>query len=453
MESSIHRVLRKTLVAVALGTIVVAAILLFPVQSIAADMPRKVDALAKADVLTSPAYGADIAETLGDTAVAANPSIHAIKDRVGALEQKVRQAGVWMDPTFSAEYSNMPINDPVPGQHPMSGIQFTLRQTFYWPGKIKAREDEAESRVHQERLSLAEQKVQLKATVQRAYYRLALTRQLRDVTRENVQLVSDFIDVVRVKIETGVAAQDQFLRLRVLLDQLKDDVKSFDRDEASLTAAINATLHRAIDIPVQTPELTKVPEPVTDEKALARQAEQQRPLLKRYTAEAETYQAAARRSRREGYPDITLFAGYRVRTQAGTDPGTDFVSLGVSLPLPFSYDARWGSEQRQNENLAAAALDERAAALDNIRGELGRIMADWKRSAQEARTYREDLIPEVRMSLDATFASYRVNRADFASLYQSELQLLSYERTARMAETNAAEARVNVEAIVGSGVK
>ena len=74
-------------------------------------------------------------------------------------------------------------------------------------------------------------------------------------------------------------------------------------------------------------------------------------------------------------------------------------------------------------------------------------------AVQEAQTYRKDLIPEARMSLDATFASYRVGRADFSSLFQAETELLNLERTARMAETAAAQARVDAEAMVGTGVE
>jgi cobalt-zinc-cadmium efflux system outer membrane protein len=401
----------------------------------------------------SPDDGPDGADQLGELAVTANPSMQAIENRVGALEQKVRAAGAWLDPTISAEYSNMPIDDPEPGQHPMSGIQLMLRQTFFWPGKIGAREAEADHRVRQEQLTLAEQRVQLRASVKRAYYGLALTRQLRDVTQQNVQLVSDFIAIVRGKLEAGVAAQHELLRLRVLLGRLKDDVKSFDRDEESLTAAINATLHRAITTAIPTPARTRVVEPTEDAGTLARQAERDRPLLKRYTAERETHLASARRAEREGYPDITLWAGYRVRTQAGADPGRDFASVGLSLPLPFSYDARSGSERRSYEKLAEATAQSRAAALDEIRGHLGQIVADWKRAVQEAHTYRQDLIPEARLSLESTFASYRVGRADFASLFQAELELLNFERTACMAETAAARARVDAEAMVGTGVE
>jgi cobalt-zinc-cadmium efflux system outer membrane protein len=397
--------------------------------------------------------GPDLSDSLGHAAVEANPGIGATESRVRALREQVEESGAWMDPTFSAEYSNMPIDAPVPGQHAMSGVQFTLKQTFYWPGKLRAREQEARSRVHEEQLGLAEQQVQLRALVRRAYYRLALSRQLREVTQKHLQLVNDFVDVVRVKNEAGVGAQYELLRLNVLEGQLRDDLNNFDQDEQALTAAINAALHRPLGVPVPTPAQTTLPEPAASAPVLARRAEQDRPLLKHFTAAAATYRAASRRAAREGYPDITLWAGYRVRMRAGTDPGTDFVSLGVSLPIPVFYDQRWGSERRRSELMAQAAMQDRAAELDRIRGELGRVVATWKRALQKARTYRKDLTPEAQLTLQATFAAYQANRADFASLFQAELQLLDFERETLMADTSAAEARVDVEALVGSGVK
>jgi len=431
-----------------LTTLGLAAVLgLTPTRSARAAGPTQ------AGAPSNPLYGPDISAELGNLAVKANPTIGAAQDRIQALEQQVRQSGVWMDPTFSAEYSNMPIDSPIPGRHPMSGIQLTLRQTFYWPGKTGAREDEAQSRVRQERLTLAEQRVQLRAIVKRAYYRLALNRQLRAVTGVHVQLAGDFLDVVRVKNEAGVVPQHELLRMHVLVDQLKDDLLGFDEDEQALTALINATLHRPPDVAVPTPEQTPVEPPVADALALTRRAERQRPSLQRAAVAAETYRASARRAAREGYPDITLWAGYRVRTQAGTDPGTDFVSLGASLPIPFTYDGRWGSEELRNEKLAQAAVEDRSAELDRIRGDLGRLLANWKRSVQKARTYRESLTPEARLTLDATFASYQVGRADFSSLFQAEVQLLNFERTTRMAESSAAEARVEAEALVGGGAR
>ena len=434
------------------GIVVSLAVVAPPVAAQPSANDASPSASADANAARVP-YGKDMAAELGDAAVEANPSVGAINSRIDALSEKVRQSKARLDPTFAAEYSNMPINAPIPGEHPMSGIQLTLRQTFYWPGKVSARQEVARSQVNEAEQSLAERKVQLRAAVERAYYRLALTRQLREVTNKHVAALNDFIDVVAVKNEAGLAAQYELLQLRVLVDQLKDDLKDFDQEEASLTATINATLHRSTDIPALTPERTRVPRPPGDETALARRAEQERPLLQGLAAKAETHRAAARQATREGYPDITLWAGYRVRTRVDADRGMDFVSVGASMPLPLSYRGRWGTERRLNDKLAEAAMQDRAAEVDRIRGELGRRMAEWRRAAQKAQTYRQDLTPEARMTLDTTFVSYQADRADFASLFQAELQLLNFERTTLLAETSAAEARVEVDALVGSEAK
>jgi hypothetical protein len=58
-------------------------------------------------------------------------------------------------------------------------------------------------------------------------------------------------------------------------------------------------------------------------------------------------------------------------------------------------------------------------------------------------------MPLAHRALDATFAAYQVDRADFASLYQSELQLLDFERTIVRATARTHLEHVAAEALVG----
>ena len=401
--------------------------------------------LALAQVSTT----ADGAAELADLAVKSNPGIAALGTRISALQQRVHGAGAWLDPVLSLSYMNMPVDRWAPGASPMSGIQLSIKQPFYWPGKIKARQDLAEAQVAERRQTLAERKVQLRAMVQRAYYRLALVRQLRQVTSDHIKLVAQFIDAVRIKYEVGKVGQHDLLRLQVLQGKLTDDLGSFARDDAALSSMINATLHRKVDVTIPTPPRIKPPRLAMGTEGLIKAAVQSRPLLRHFLAQAATRRAAARRVAREGYPNISAWFAYRVRIEAGADPGTNFVTLGVAMPLPLSYDRRWGSKKREHELRARAAEQAREAELDRIRGSLGRVVATWKRSLQEASTYRSKLMPAAHRTLDATFAAYQVDRADFASLFQSELQLLTFERTIRKAEATAALAYVEAEALVG----
>jgi outer membrane protein, heavy metal efflux system len=408
---------------------------------------------ARAEPAPSDRSSGDASNVLAELAVKRNPSIAAIKSRVRALEQRIRKAGAWLDPKLAVEYSNIPIDSWTLGDHGMSGLQFKLQQTFYFPGKAGLREEVAKGEVRQERLLLEERKVQLRAAVKRAYYSLALIRHLKKVTQNHIKLLDQFIDVVRIKYEVGKVGQHDLLRLTVLRNKLKDDLKSFDRDDRALIATINATLHRAASVSIKTPKRITEAGMRKTLKQLTAEAKQSRPLLRWYLQQARTRRAAAKQAAREGHPDLTAWIGYRVRIEAGPDTGTDFFSVGVSMPIPLSYDSRWGSQKREQKALARAAEEQREAELDRIRGSLGQRIAAWKRAAQESKTYRDKLMPQAHRTLDATFAAYQVDRADFASLFQAEIQLLDFERTIRRAEAKTALSRVEVEALTGKQIR
>lgn len=399
------------------------------------------------------ANGDDRSRSLAEAAVRQNPSIAAIEARVTALGEQARRAGAWRDPVVAVEYSNVPVNSWALGDHPMSGLQLRLQQTFPFPGKTRLRQEVARAEVKEQEHLLEERKVQLRAMVRRAYYSLALSRQLRVVTEGHIKLLGQLIDAVRVKYEVGKVGQHDLLRLTVLKSKLEDDLESFDRDDRALTATINATLHRADSTAVKTPERMTEADVRRTLEQLTAEAKRSRPLLRWYLEQAKTHHVAARQAAREGYPDLTAWIGYRVRTEAGADPGTDFFSAGISVPIPFSYSSRWGSQDREHKARARSAEQQREAELDRIRGGLGERIAAWKRAAQEARTYRDKLMPQAHRTLDSTFAAYQVDRADFASLFQAEIQLLEFERTIRRAEAKAALSRVEVEALTGKQIR
>jgi outer membrane protein TolC len=396
---------------------------------------------------------AESARALARQAISKNPSIAAVEARAAALREQVRRAGVWSDPTVAIEYSNIPIDAWVLGEHPMSGLQLKLKQTFPFPGKTRLRREVARQEVKEEEHRLAERKVQLAAMVGRAYHSLALTRQLRAVTARHIRLLKKLIDAVRIKYEVGKVGQHELLRLTVLRDKLEDDLESFDRDDRVLSASLNAALHRPAERKVATPRRTVAPEPPRSVAALVRRAQAQRPRLALLAQQTATARARARQAGREKYPDITAWAGYRVRIGAGTDAGTDFFALGLSVPLTFfQNEGRWGTVQRAAKARARAAEAERQAELDRIRAGLEAALARGRRAAREARAYRDKLLPAAQRTLDATLSAYSVDRADFASLHQAELQLLDFERTLRRAETTAALAAVEIDALTGGGV-
>jgi len=103
--------------------------------------------------------------------------------------------------------------------------------------------------------------------------------------------------------------------------------------------------------------------------------------------------------------------------------------------------------------LARSADADHEALRYRIREDVDRTLAGWRRAFRKARAYRDSLMVTAHRALDATFAAYQVGRAEFASLYQAELQLLAFEKAARMAEAETALAQAAIETLVGADVR
>jgi len=395
----------------------------------------------------------DDPNTLATMAVEANPAIKSIEQQIYALGHKAEAAVIWNDPVFLVEYSNVPWDSWALGDSPMSGVQFKLQQKLTLPGKNDRRSEVVQGEMKVKRWQLLEKKNQLKALVKKIYWNIALVRQLRNINQRHIKLVDQLLDAIRVKYQVGKIGQHDLLGLDVFKKKLIDDLGDFDQKERELSAALNAALHREGSTAVNTPDdFTEV---YTNERtsALLGLAEKHRPLLLEVRARSGWQRLAAEQAGYEKWPDISVWAGYRARAPAGADPGTDFFSVGLSVPLPFDYTGHADAMREQHLSSAAAADESYRAALDQIRAAIESSLAVWQRASQKATSYKHSIIPGADSTLKSTLAAYQADRADFASLYRAELQLLQFERAAIVAKATTRIERSVVEASVGMQIK
>lgn len=393
---------------------------------------------------------ADDMEALAAEALRANPGLEALDAQISALEARTRGSRTWMDPMVSVEYSNFPWDTWAMGDTPMTGVQVKLQQTFPFPGKNDRREEASAAEVAVKRLEKEELAVQLAGMVEQRYLDLALVRQLEKLTVEHVRVVDELADRVRLRYEVGKGDQKDVLTLEVLGERLRDELEDFRRQDAELTAAINGALHRDVRTPIATPDAYSPPSPAEELDQLLEQAKANRPSLAIDHQQAVALRLDADRIEWERKPDITLWLGYRFRAEAGMDDGTDLLSIGASMPLPFDYA---GSTEARKESLlerASAVELAREGKVDEIASALENALATWKRAVSKERTYREVLVPRATRTLDAALLAYETDRADFFSVYRAELDLIQFERAIRSSAVLAWKMKVTVGTLVGT---
>jgi outer membrane protein TolC len=199
-----------------------------------------------------------------------------------------------------------------------------------------------------------------------------------------------------------------------------------------------------------TPETFDLVGPTTQVKEATQLAVEHRPLLKQLSSTVQMHRQAADLATFEAVPDPTFFAAYGYRPELpGGNPGRDFVTFGIGLPLPVFYGSRNAAQAAESSSLASSVSSQRESIVDAISSRLADALATWNRSASKVKTYRERLVPQAHRTLDATFSSYQVDRADFLSLFEAELELLNFEKTIRIATTEGLVAQATIEMLVG----
>jgi outer membrane protein, heavy metal efflux system len=394
----------------------------------------------------------DAPEALVADALASNPALEGLAAGIQALEARAAVAGVWSDPAAMVEYSNVPLDGLGLAGHPMAGLQLKVQQRLHLSGTPGAQQALGEARVEDAALARQQRAEQLARELRSAYWQLAAVRQDRTLTERHVGLLDELITVVRARYETGSASQSALLELELRRARLSDALEDRDRDERRLLAVVNQALHRSPASPIATPTQIPVAEPTGDAAAWLEAALASSPALAELEARAHTARLEAELARAAGRPDPTVWAGYRLRTvQTDMDPGTDLVSLGLSVPIPVASQRRADGTQASAEHRAAALVAQRLAAVDSVASQLTAAEASWSRATALLTRTQDVLIPSATRTLDAVLTDYRVGRAGFDALIRAELELLALERTAIGAAATTQLQHAAVLALTGTG--
>ena len=405
--------------------------------------------MSLATIFFNTAMASDVPGQLAQLAAEANPEVSMLQHQVEALREQEKASVMWQDPVFAVVYSNMPLSNPALGNHPMSGIELVLKQTFPFPGKNDRRRAVATAQVDVQRCELEELKSQLRGKIKQFYWKLVLVKRLRSIREKHITEVDYLLETVKAKYASGEANQQDILRLVVLKEKLTDEINDFVHKERELTATINSVLHRDVNVPIESDNEIPLVKSTATLNQLIERAENERDLLKAWKKKAEMERLAADKEGHEKWPDITLWTGYRIREEAGLDEGEDFLTFGVSLPIPVDYRGRYEAKKGVHLANARASQEKYKSLLDGVSAEIETSLSKWERNYQKALTYSERLIPDAEATLEAALSAWQVGRTEFSSLYQAELQLLNFEETVAVARAQTVLMSFEIELLAG----
>jgi outer membrane protein TolC len=175
------------------------------------------------------------------------------------------------------------------------------------------------------------------------------------------------------------------------------------------------------------------------------------PLLREQRARIEAAEERVRTTELEGYPDVDLRVGYRIRENSGSnDPvnGQDFFSAGFTLRLPVDR-GKWTAKVAEERARLRKAKAEYRAFLALLVDEARAAHSELVQADAEVELLVTGLLPQAHQSLESSRSGYQVARIDFLSLLDSEVRLFEAELRLVRARASRRASFARLEATVG----
>ncbi len=367
-------------------------------------------------------------EKLVQEGLANNPEVHASQARWDMLREKAAQAGTLDDPMVMFRIQNALVNDPFAfDKDPMTGKVVGISQELPFAGKRALARQAAEQEAEAERWQFEERRIELARMIKENYYRIFYADQALPIVARNIQVLDDLIRFTETMYGVGKALQQDVLKAQVERSKMEDMQIALQQQRRSLAALLNSLLYRPAESELPAVrDVTIVPLTASIEE-LSSLAQEHRPLVKRLAAQVEKGKTGQALAQKEYYPDFNVAFEYMQRDPVMEEPGDDMYSLGVTFNLPIN-------RQRRHAMVAEAMAETRMATQElnmlrnTIRQSIADSLARLERSRRMAELYRSAIIPQATGALDAAMAAYRVGKADFMNVLDSQMALFGYER-------------------------
>jgi len=359
-----------------------------------------------------------------DIALEAEPGREAMLARARALEEQSVAAGQLPDPQLTAGLLNYPIESGGFSTEAMTQAQLGIRQAFP-AGKTRTFSTERLRSLAAEQQQNSEARARdVVNSTRHAWLEVYYWQRAHEIVLESRPFFEDLAEITRSLYSLGRKLQQDVLRAELELKRLDDRLIEIDRREGEARAQLAEWLGTEASRPVapSLPVMQQVPPVATLQNALA-----SHPALlaadARVTAQGAGVDLANERYKPEWALDLRY--GYREGMLPSGEPRSDFVSLSVTVGLPFFH------KNRQDRSLTAA-LQERSAAKEQktmlarqLRTQLDVQYRRWQELTRRLALYESDILSLSADQAQASLLAYQSESGDFADVMQSYIDDLN----------------------------
>ena len=378
-----------------------------------------------------------------------NPDLQAARRETSAARSRISPAGALDDPMLEAGVLNYPVESRSFKTEDMTMKMIGVTQRLPYPGKRALRREVAEREAQAAERGVEELGNRVRRDVKVAYYELGFVDESLRLAERNRRTLEQYLSIAEARYGVGQGSQADVLKAQTQVSKMLEELIKLGRERPTLEAELNRAAGRSAAPAAINPPPAQARDVALDFEELRAAARARRPQLLAQERMKERSLKAVELARKEYYPDFDVRISYGQRDNAADMRREDMLSFTVAINLPV-----WRESKRDPRVAEAEAMRDQASALYQARlNELEAMLRQQVSAAQQAlksvRLYETGLLPQARLTADASLAAYRVGRVDFFTLLDSRMTVFNAETAYAASLAAYNKALAEIEFLVG----
>jgi len=382
-----------------------------------------------------------------------NPEILAAEKKWEVFKEKIPQAYALEDPMLGFGIVSLPTNFSFKDED-MTMKEFSISQKFPFPGKRPLMKQMAEKEAEAVSTEIKEKINRIVKEVKTAYYDLSHVYRATEVAQRNKKILEDFSKIAETRYSVGEGIQQDVLKSHIEVSKMVDELIMLGQRKKALEAKLKALLNRPPETQMGEPEeviFRKLP--LTLEE-LQKMALEMNPTLKGMKKMIEAKEKAHALAKREYYPDFNLKLAYGQRDNMRESDGTeikrrDMLTGMIEINIPIFYNSKQSRKVAETKADILSWEAQYRAMKNEIFFMIADIGAMVHQRERQYELYRTGIIPQANLQTQAAMSAYRVNKADFMTLLDSQMTLYKYELEYHQVLTEYEKNVANLGATIG----
>lgn len=376
-----------------------------------------------------------------------NPQIQAARFRYEAAKARVTLLRTLADPRFEYEYDKITADmDAVMKGKTGPMRTFAISQEFPFPTKLFLRKESAQKEANSYEQEYKETERKVIKDLKEAYYQLFLNDKKITITRENLDLLSQFVEIANKKYAVLKGSQQDSLKAQVEYSKLSNQLVLLEQEKKISQDMLNSLLSRSQDTGIGNAEERNSKGLELNEQDILMLAKENRPELKSFKEMVRKTEIDYVLAKQEYLPDVMI----KYKKEASGGAGSWAGMVGVSFPLWF-WEKQNSFVKEAQANLGVVKAEYQAQE-NMVLFESRSAFAKFEAAKKLVVMYETGILPQAQAALETARRGYAADTVGFLDVLDSLRTMREFQMEYFESLANLEIALADLERSVGTDI-